>query len=197
MPFLVQIEWLFLKNMIEYYGGTNMTTVDIIDKRRIKPDDFVALVEIPKGSKKKYELDKATGYMILDRVLFTSTHYPANYGLIPRTLAADGDHLDVLILCSEVIDTNCLVRCYPIGMIEMIDQNFRDEKIIAIPFGDPQYNSYKDIAQLPKHMMEEFMHFFSVYKQLEGKNTAVDKVYGRQTAEDKISEYLIAFEEAN
>ena len=90
-----------------------MISIDQIDQARITPDDFVALIEISKGSKMKYELDKETGYMMLNRVLFTATRYPANYGLIPRTLAADGDHLDVLVLCSESIETNCLVRCFP------------------------------------------------------------------------------------
>ena len=174
-----------------------MTTIDVINKRRIQPEDFIVLIEIPRGSKKKYELDKATGYIILDRVLFTSTHYPANYGLIPRTLADDGDHLDALVLSTEVIDTNCLVRCYPIGVIEMIDQDYRDEKIIAIPFGDPQYNCYKDIKELPAHMMEEFKHFFSVYKSLEGKETAVDTIYGRKRAEELIEESILNFEKAN
>ena len=101
-----------------------MVAIDSIRKERITPNDFIVLIEITKGSKMKYELDKETGYILLDRVLYTSTHYPANYGLIPRTLAADGDHLDVLVLCSEPIDTNCTVRCYPIGMITMVDQNY-------------------------------------------------------------------------
>ncbi len=174
-----------------------MTVIDKISPNRIKPNDFVVLIEIPRGSKKKYELDKETGYIILDRVLYTSTHYPANYGLIPKTLANDGDHLDVLVLCSEQIDTNCIVRCYPIGMIEMQDQNFRDEKIIAIPFGDPQYNSYNSITELPTHMMDEFKHFFSVYKQLEGKTTAVDKVYDRDVAENTIKACMENFNKVN
>lgn len=105
-----------------------IAAIDRIRKDRIKPDDFIALIEIKKGTKKKFELDKETGYMILDRVLYTSTHYPSSYGLIPRTLAEDGDHLDVLVLCSEEIEKNTLVRCYPIGMIDMQDQNCSDER---------------------------------------------------------------------
>ena len=115
-----------------------------IDPKRITPEDFVAVVEIPKGSKKKYELDKETGLIMLDRVLYTSTHYPANYGFIPRTFADDGDPLDVLVLCNEPIYPSTLVRCYPIGVITMIDGGMMDEKIIAIPFGDPNYNHYYD-----------------------------------------------------
>ncbi len=171
-----------------------MTSLDKINKERIKPDDFVALIEISKGSKMKYELDKETEYIILDRVLYTATRYPANYGLIPRTLSADGDHLDVLVLCSEAIETNCLVRCYPIGMIAMIDQNFLDEKIIAVPFGDPTYNVYKSIHELPFHISEEIMHFFSVYKTLEGKKTAVNTISDADKAMQKIEDYLAVFE---
>lgn len=167
-----------------------MTNIDKIEASRITPEDFVALIEIPMGSKMKYELDKSTGYMLLDRVLFTATRYPANYGLIPRTLAADGDHLDVLVLCSEAIETNCLVRCYPIGMITMVDQNFLDEKIIAVPFGDPTYSSYNSIRELPQHLSDEIMHFFSVYKTLEGKKTAVERICDESEARLKISEYM-------
>ena len=143
---------------------------------RIRPEDFIAVIEIAKGSKKKYELDKETGLLILDRILYTSTHYPANYGLIPRTYADDGDPLDVLVLCSEALEPLTLVRCYPIGMIKMIDNGRDDEKIIAIPYSDPTYNVYHDIGELPSHIFEEMRHFFSVYKALEHKQTAVDEV---------------------
>ena len=149
---------------------------------RITPEDFLAVIEIKKGSKKKYELDKETGFIILDRILYTSTHYPANYGVIPRTYADDGDPLDVLVLTSEGIDPLVLVHCYPIGVIKMIDNGKNDEKIIAIPFEDPSYNEYTDISNLPSHIFEEMRHFFSVYKQLEGKATAVDEVQGRDAA---------------
>ncbi len=147
-----------------------------INPNRIKSTDFISVVEITKGSKKKYELDKETGFLILDRILYTSTHYPANYGFIPRTLADDGDPLDVLILTTEDIDPLVLVKCYPIGVITMMDGGKKDEKIIAIPFDDPNYNTYKDISNLPRHIFEEMKHFFSTYKQLEGKTTAVDEV---------------------
>ena len=149
---------------------------------RIKPDNFLSVIEIKKGSKKKYELDKETGFIILDRILYTSTHYPANYGFIPRTYADDGDPLDVLVLTSEGIDPLVLVHSYPIGVIKMIDNGKDDEKIIAIPYEDPSYNEYHDISDLPSHLFEEMRHFFSVYKQLEGKTTAVDEVQGRDAA---------------
>ena len=153
-----------------------------VDSKRIQPDDFIAVIEIEKGSKKKYELDKQTGFIILDRVLYTSTHYPANYGFIPRTLADDEDPLDVLVLTTEAIDPLVLVHCYPIGVITMVDGDKNDEKIIAIPFEDPTYNSYQDMKDLPSHLFEEMRHFFSIYKQLEGKSTAVDEVQGREEA---------------
>lgn len=149
-----------------------------MNPKRISPDDFMVVVEISKGSKNKYELDKESGLLMLDRVLYTSTHYPANYGFIPRTYADDGDPLDALVLCSEPIAPMTLVRCYPIGAIKMIDNGANDEKIIAIPFGDPTYNSYKDISELPKHIFDEMAHFYTVYKQLENKTTAVDEIIG-------------------
>ena len=153
-----------------------------INPARINPDDFIAVIEIEKGSKNKYELDKETGHIILDRILHTSTHYPANYGLIPRTLADDGDPLDVLVLCSEVIHPLSLVRCYPIGVIKMMDGGKLDEKIIAIPFEDPTYRDYKDICELPSHIFTEMRHFFTVYKNLEGKDTVVNEEDGPEEA---------------
>ncbi|MCL2108150.1 MAG: inorganic diphosphatase [Oscillospiraceae bacterium] len=161
-----------------------------IDQNRIKPHDFLAFVEISKGEKTKYELDKDSGLLILDRVLYTSTHYPASYGFIPRTFADDGDPLDVLILCNEPIQPMVLVRCYAIGVINMIDNDKLDEKIIAIPFNDPTFNTYKDIADLPPHIFEEMRHFFTVYKQLEGKETAVDEVMGAEEAREIIAETI-------
>ena len=149
---------------------------------RIKPEDFIAVIEITKGSKKKYELDKETGMILLDRILYTSTHYPTNYGFIPRTYAEDGDPLDVLVLCSEPIEPLALVRVYPIGVINMIDNDENDQKIIAIPFEDPMYNSYRSIEGLPSHIFSEMQHFFQVYKELEGKATAVREAKGQKEA---------------
>lgn len=161
-----------------------------ISPKRISPEDFVCVVEIPKGSKKKYELDKETGLIILDRILYTSTHYPANYGFIPRSLGDDGDPLDVLLLCSEPLEPLTLCRAYPIGVISMIDNGRNDEKIIAIPSNDPNYNIYTNIDQLPKHIFDEMRHFFSVYKTLENKETAVNEVSERSVAVKVISEAI-------
>ena len=172
-----------------------------ISPNRIHPEDFVTVVEIPKGSKKKYELDKETGLILLDRILYTSTHYPANYGFIPRTYGDDGDPLDVLLLCAEPLEPLTLVRSYPIGVISMIDNDRNDEKIIAIPYNDPNYNMYTDIDQLPRHLFDEMQHFFSVYKTLENKATAVDEVQARAEAvrvvKDAIDRYVDLFCKGN
>jgi len=158
------------------------------DEKRITPENFTAVIEISKGSKKKYELDKSTGYLMLDRILHTSTVYPANYGFIPKTLSEDNDPLDVLVLCQEPLAKLILVQCFPIGVLEMIDGGEVDEKIIAIPFGDPSWNGYKDIADLPEHIFDEIKHFFEVYKTLENKETAVNKISGREMAIKVIEE---------
>ena len=164
-----------------------------IDNDRIKQDEFIACIEIPKGSKKKYELDKETGLIILDRILYTSTHYPANYGFIPRTFARDYDPLDVLVLSNESFDPLVLVRCKPIGVVKMIDEEAVDEKIISVCINDPSMNIYNDISELPDHLFEEIKHFFTVYKQLEGKTTVVTDVFGCQEAKQVIQESIDAY----
>ena len=136
-----------------------------INPKRISKKDFIAVVEISKGRQKKYEHDKETGLIMLDRILYTPTHYPANYGFIPRTYGDDNDPMDVLLLCSESLEPMSLVRAYPIGVITMIDNGRYDEKIIAIPFNDPNNNQYKSISELPKHVFDEMTHFFRVYKK--------------------------------
>ena len=170
-----------------------------VDPARITPNDFLAVIEIEKGSKKKYELDKQTGLIILDRILYTSTHYPANYGFIPRTYADDGDPLDVLVLCSETILPMTLVECKPIGVLNMIDNNSKDEKIIAVPINDPNYNTYNDISDLPKHRFDEIRHFFQVYKTLEDdKETAATEISGVEKAKEVvqlcIESYILDFQ---
>lgn len=164
-----------------------------ISPKRIHCEDFMAVVEIPKGSKNKYEMDKETGLLRLDRILYTSTHYPANYGFIPRTYADDLDPLDVLILCSEPVAPMTLVRCYPIGVISMIDNGRFDEKIIAIAFDDPTYHTYQDISQIPGHIFDEMSHFFKVYKELEGKETAINEVKGKEAAVEIIQKSIDSY----
>lgn len=163
-------------------------------KKNVKKDVFDAFIEIPKGCKVKYELDKATGLLRVDRILYTSTVYPCNYGLIPRTLADDNDPLDVLVLCSEQIISGAVVRCVPIGVIKMVDGAAMDEKVVAVPVGDPYYKHYGDINGLPKHVFDEMMHFFAVYKALENKTTFVENIYGKEEAMEIVGKCMAAYE---
>ena len=165
-----------------------------MDPAEITPTDFTAVIEISKDSQCKYELDKNTGLLRLDRVLYTATHYPANYGFIPRTFADDGDPLDVLVLCARPIQPLTLVRVYPIGVMRMLDDGRMDDKIIAIPFSDPTYNKIRSIDEMPSHIFDEIMHFFSVYKQLENKQTAVKTLFDREKAEQIIAEALECYQ---
>lgn len=166
-----------------------------INPEKIKCNDFLAVIEISKGSKNKYELDKDTGMILLDRILYTSTHYPANYGFIPLTYANDLDPLDVLVLCSEALVPMSLVRCYPIGVIRMIDGKYNDDKIIAIPYNDPNMNHYKSIEDVPSHVISEIEHFFMVYKNLEHKSTTGFKLEGKSVADKIIQEALNEYQQ--
>jgi inorganic pyrophosphatase len=164
-----------------------------INPALITPDVFTTLIEIPKGSKCKYELDKSTGLLRLDRILYTSTHYPANYGFIPRTYADDGDPLDVLVIGMEPIYPMTLIDVYPIGVMRMTDGGKLDDKIIAIAVSDPNYNKIKTIDELPTHIFDEIMHFFSVYKQLENKQTAVRELFGPDEARRIVAEAISGY----
>jgi inorganic pyrophosphatase len=166
-----------------------------IKSELITPERFIAIIEISKGSKKKYELDKETGLIRLDRILFTSTHYPMNYGFIPKTLADDKDPLDVLVLCSETLDPLVEVECYPIGVVRMVDNDQVDEKIMAIPFKDPVYNSYKNMPELPPHLVNEVSHFFDVYKSLEHSPTSVKEACDRDDALRIVAEAIECYRE--
>lgn len=167
---------------------------DNIDKKRVTKEKFIAVVEIPQGCKNKYEVDKETGLLRLDRILFTSTHYPHNYGFIPLTYAEDGDNLDVLILCSEAIAPLTLVDCKPLGVVRMIDSGVNDEKIIAVCNSDPIYSHYETMEELPLHIFEEIKHFFKVYKVLEGKETNVLDIAGKEVAEAIIEKDILAYQ---
>ncbi len=166
-----------------------------ISPEKITPDHFTAVIEIPKGSKNKYELDKDTGLLRLDRILYTSTHYPANYGFIPRTYADDLDPLDTLVICSEGIRSMTLVDVYPIGVIRMIDGGSMDEKVLSIPFSDPMYNTYKSVFDLPEHVFDEIKHFFTVYKQLEHKETIVNELLDADRAKEIIADCIRMYNE--
>ncbi len=143
---------------------------------------FQAVIEIPRGSKNKYELDKKTGMLRLDRVLYSSVHYPANYGFLPGTYCDDGDPLDVLVLCQEPLVPMCIVSVRPIGVITMTDDMGVDDKIIGVPTDDPEYNHYNDVSELPPHRMLELKQFLSEYKALEKKQVDIDKLGGRDAA---------------
>ena len=166
-----------------------------MDPKQVTPKNFTAVIEISKGSRCKYELDKHTGLLRLDRVLYTSTHYPASYGFIPRTFADDGDPLDVLVLCNEPIQPLTLVQVYPIGVMRMLDDGHIDDKIIAVPFTDPNYNNYHSIDELPAHIFDEIMHFFKVYKQLENKQTDIKELYNREEAEKIVRDAIDGYVE--
>lgn len=168
-----------------------------VEGKRVTPTSFLACIEISAGSKNKYELDKQTGALILDRILFTATHYPQNYGFIPHTLSEDGDPLDVLVISSEPIVPLALTSAYPVGLLEMVDTGSLDEKVIAICAHDPLYNSYHDISELPSHISEEIMHFFKVYKELEhGKFTEVKDILGHKAGEEAVRKGIAAYEKA-
>jgi inorganic pyrophosphatase len=171
---------------LEYKGKLFMNILHDINPNRITTEKFVAVIEISKGSRNKYELDKETGLLKLDRVLFTSTHYPANYGFVPRTLSEDGDPLDVFVYCTQSILPMSLVECRPIGAIDMVDNNQIDTKLIAVPVGDPTYSSYKEITDLPPHLIDELMHFLRVYKDLEHKKTEISQFYNCNYAKKSI-----------
>jgi inorganic pyrophosphatase len=138
------------------------------------PAQFLAVVEIPAGSNVKYELDKKTGLLRVDRVLYSAVHYPANYGFIPQTFAEDDDPLDVLVLCQEPVPPLTLVRSRAIGLMTMLDSGKRDHKILAVAEDDPEYSTFQDAGQLPAHRLALLRRFFQDYKQLEGKAVEVD-----------------------
>ena len=142
-------------------------------RRRNTRDGVDVFVEIPKGSRAKYELDKKTGRIRLDRVLFSSVHYPADYGFVIDTEAGDGDPLDALIVVEEPTFPGCVVPARPIGTLLMTDKKGKDEKIIAVPVGDPRFDGVKKLSDLPDHWLREIENFFGTYKTLEGPGEAV------------------------
>jgi inorganic pyrophosphatase len=139
---------------------------------------FRVVIEIPKGSKIKYELDKHTGMLRLDRVLYSAVHYPANYGFLPQTFCDDGDPLDVLVLGQEPVVPLCVLRARAIGIITMSDEKGQDDKVIAVHVDDPEYAHYRDIVELPPHRLKELQRFFLDYKVLENKAVNVEQIRG-------------------
>lgn len=145
-------------------------------------EEFPAIIEIPAGSNLKYEIDKETGLLRLDRVLYSAVHYPVNYGFIPRTHAEDGDALDVLVLMQEPVHPLTIVRARAIGGLKMRDDKGEDDKIIAVAIDDPAVSHYQATTELPPHLVKELRRFFIDYKTLEGKTTEVDELYNQARA---------------
>lgn len=154
------------------------------------PNSVNAIIEIPKGSKAKYEIDKDSGLLKLDRVLFSSVMYPANYGFIPQTYCDDKDPLDILVLCSVDVIPMSLIEAKVIGVMHMIDGGEQDDKIIAVAKNDMSVNHINDLSELPPHTMKEIVRFFQDYKALEGKNVSIENLYGRTYAQNVILESI-------
>ena len=159
------------------------------------PNIVNSVIEIPKGSKAKYELDKKSGLLKLDRVLFSSVHYPANYGFIPQSYCADKDPLDILVICSIEVDPLCIIESKVIGVMRMIDNNEEDDKIIAVANNDMAVNYVNDISDLPPHTVVELKRFFEDYKKLENKEVVVENFLGKKEAYKSVEESIILYRE--
>ena len=159
------------------------------------PEEFSVIIEIPKGSKVKYEIDKASGLIKVDRILYSSVHYPANYGFIPQTYCGDKDPLDVLVLGQEVFVPLCIAQARPIGVMRMLDQGESDDKIIAVHANDPEFNHFTSIKELPPHRMREIRRFFEDYKALENRNVTIEEFYDRDVAITVINEAIKFYHE--
>ncbi len=154
------------------------------------PSEFTAVIEIPTGSSIKYELDKQTGLLKLDRILYSAVYYPANYGFIPQTLAEDDDPIDVLVLCQEAVAPLTLVHARAIGLMTMIDGGKRDHKVLAVAVDDPEYNGFHEASELPAHRLATLRRFFQDYKTLEGKQVEVDEFQPAAAAHPIIEDAL-------
>ena len=157
------------------------------------PQEFNAIIEIPFGSSVKYELDKRSGLIKLDRILYSAAYYPANYGFIPQTLAEDDDPLDVLVFCQETVVPLTIIHARAIGLMTMIDAGKKDHKIIAIATEDPEYNGYKEAHEMPSHRLRMLQRFFQDYKQLEGKAVEVDTIQSADAAYPVIEDALARY----
>ncbi len=149
---------------------------------RFVEDRIPAIIEIPTGSKVKYELDKRSGLLLVDRILFSAVHYPANYGFVPRTYCDDGDPIDILVLCQEPIQPLAIMQAKVIGVMKMRDDKGEDDKLIAVHVDDPNYADYSDVSELPPHRLRELQRFFQDYKALENTKVLVEAPQGRSEA---------------
>jgi len=159
------------------------------------PEIVNAVIEIPQGSRAKYEVDKETGLLRLDRVIYSSFHYPVNYGFIPQTLGQDNDPLDILVICSQAIQSLCLVEATVIGNMQMIDQGQVDDKIIAVATNDPSVNHIKSVEELPPHFIAELKNYFEQYKVLENKIVEIDEFQDKTTAMKVLTDAIDLYKE--
>jgi inorganic pyrophosphatase len=159
------------------------------------PQTVNAMIEIPQGSRTKYEIDKATGLLKLDRVIYSSFHYPVNYGFIPQTLGHDHDPLDILVLCSQSIQSLCLVEATVIGNMQMIDSGEKDDKIIAVATKDPSVNHISSIEDMPRHFINELRNYFEQYKVLENKQVYIEEFQNKEVAYQVITEAIGLYKE--
>ena len=158
------------------------------------PELVQCVIEVPKGSKTKYELDKPSGLIRVDRILFSSVHYPANYGFIPQTYCEDKDPLDILLLCQEPVAPLSIMMAKPIGVMKMLDQGESDDKIIAVHANDPEYSYYNNMDEMPAHRMKEVKRFFEDYKVLENKTVVIETFLGKQEAWAVINEAIFTYQ---
>lgn len=159
------------------------------------PEIVYAIVEIPKGSRNKYEYNKQDGVIMLDRVLYSSLHYPGDYGLIPHTFCEDGDPLDILVMINEPTFPGCVIEARPIGVFHMEDRGVADDKILAVPATDPIFGDYDDISDIPRHFLSEVGHFFQVYKDLEGARTNPGAWEGVEAARSEIERAIALYDD--
>ncbi|GBF96300.1 soluble inorganic pyrophosphatase [Raphidocelis subcapitata] len=180
---------------MSFYRGTASHPWHDLSPGADAPDVLHAVIEIPRGSKVKYELDKDTGLCYVDRILYSSVVYPHNYGFIPKTLCEDADPLDVLVLMQEPVVPMCFLRVKPIGVMQMLDQGERDDKLIAVHSDDPEFKHYTDISELPPHRLAEIRRFFEDYKKNEHKEVQVDDILGAPEAKQIVIDSLNMYQE--
>ncbi|PNH06446.1 Soluble inorganic pyrophosphatase 2 [Tetrabaena socialis] len=180
---------------MSFYRGTASHPWHDLHPGQDAPNVITCVIEIPRGSKVKYEMDKDTGLCFVDRILYSSVVYPHNYGFVPKTLCEDGDALDVLVLMQEPVVPMCFLRAKPIGVMQMLDQGEQDDKVIAVHADDPEFKGFSDISQLPPHRLAEIKRFFEDYKKNEHKEVIVDEFLGAEAACKVVKDALNMYQE--